>query len=372
MKLLFVHQNFPAQYTHLVAHCAADPTNTLVALREARPDRPLISKRVRLLEYEKPKGASPSTHHYLRDTEASVRRGQTVVRSLMLLRQEGFRPDVICVHPAWGEGLFLKDVFPEAHVLSFWEFYYNGADSGFDPEWPQKPDQRFHTRVRNATQLMSFAVTDWGVSPTRWQQSQYPPPWRALISVIHDGVDTKLVRPDPKAVVRLQQPPSRLTRQDEVVMYIARNLEPYRGFHVFMRPLPELLQRRAKAQVLIVCGDEASYGRMPLEGGTWREKMLAEVGQDLDMSRVHFLGKVSYSLLLQIYQISSAHVYLTYPFVLSWSMLEAMAAGCVVIGSRTPPVEEVITDEVNGLLFDFFRPLRSSKKLVAFSKTPRP
>ncbi len=155
-------------------------------------------------------------------------------------------------------------------------------------------------------------------------------------------------------------------------MYIARNLEPYRGFHVFMRPLPELLQRRAKAQVLIVGGDEASYGRMPLEGGTWREKMLAEVGQDLDMSRVHFLGKVSYSLLLQIYQISSAHVYLTYPFVLSWSMLEAMAAGCVVIGSRTPPVEEVITDEVNGLLFDFFRPLRSSKKLVAFSKTPRP
>ena len=133
MKLLFVHQNFPGQYKHLAGQYAADAANTVVALREARPDRPLNSKRIRLLEYEQPKGASTSTHHYLRETEACVRRGQMVVRSLVPLRQEGFRPDVICVHPAWGEGLFLKDVFPEARVLSFWEFYYNGADSGLRP-----------------------------------------------------------------------------------------------------------------------------------------------------------------------------------------------------------------------------------------------
>jgi hypothetical protein len=147
MNLLFVHQNFPGQYKSLAAHYAVDPTNTVVALREARPDRPLNAKRIRLLEYAKPQGANPSTHHYLRDTEACVRRGQAVVRTLMPLRQEGFQPDVICVHPAWGEGLFLKDIFPDARVLSFWEFYYSGADSGFDPEWQQKADQRFHTRV---------------------------------------------------------------------------------------------------------------------------------------------------------------------------------------------------------------------------------
>ena len=370
MKLLFVHQNFPGQYRHLAAHYAAIPTNTVVAVREARPGRPLNGKGIRLLEYEQPKAANASTHHYLRETEACVRRGQMVVRSLVPLRREGFQPDVICVHPAWGEGLFLKDVFPDARVLSFWEFYYTGADSDFDPEWRPTADQRFHTRVRNATQLMSFAVTDWGVSPTRWQQSQYPPPWRALISVIHDGVDTKLVRPNPKAVVRLEHPPLQLTKQDEVVTYVARNLEPYRGFHVFMRALPELLRRRKKVQVLVVGGDEVSYGRKPEDGLTWRQKLLAEVGTELDASRVHFLGKVPYALLLQIYQISSAHVYLTYPFVLSWSMLEAMASGCVVIGSRTPPVEEVITDEVNGLMVDFFSTDQIVEKICRVLEDP--
>ena len=277
-----------------------------------------------------------------------------IARSLMLLRQEGFRPDVICVHPAWGEGLFLKDVFPDARVLSFWEFYYTNADLDFDPEWSPTLDKRLQTRVSNATQLMSFATTDWGVSPTVWQRNQYPPPWRALISVIHDGVNTKVARPDAQAIVKLEQFGLQLTRQDEVVTYVARNLEPYRGFHVFMRALPELLRRRTNARVLVIGGDEVSYGRSPGEGQTWRQKMLAEVGADVDMRRVHFLGIVPYPLLLKIFQVSSAHVYLTYPFVLSWSMLEAMACGCLVIGSRTPPVEEVITDEVNGLLVDFF------------------
>jgi glycosyltransferase involved in cell wall biosynthesis len=354
MKLLFVHQNFPGQYRHLATHYASDPTNTVVALREARPDRPLNIRGLRLLEYQKPQGANPSTHHYLRDTEAGVRRGQMVARSLMLLRQQGFRPDVICVHPAWGEGLFLKDVFPDARVLSFWEFYYTNADLDFDREWSPTLDKRLQTRVSNATQLMSFATTDWGVSPTVWQRNQYPPPWRALISVIHDGVNTKVARPDAQAIVKLEQLGLQLTRQDEVVTYVARNLEPYRGFHVFMRALPELLRRRTNTRVLVIGGDEVSYGRSPWEGQTWRQKMLAEVGADVDMSRVHFLGIVPYPLLLEIFQVSSAHVYLTYPFVLSWSMLEAMACECLVIGSRTPPVEEVITDEVNGLLVDFF------------------
>lgn len=355
MKLLFVHQNFPAQYKHLAPHYAANPQNQVVTISEKHADRPLKMPRVRHLEYDAPKGASKSTHHYLHGLEAAVRRGQTTARLALDLRKEHFVPDIICAHPGWGESLYLKEVFPEAVLLNYFEFYYRyrGSDMGFDPEFPPTFDDMFKTPTRNATHLLSFAGCDWGLSPTAWQRDQFPPPWRSMISVIHEGIDTAVVRPDPRAEVTLEQEGIKLTADDEVVTYVSRNLEPYRGFHIFMRALPQILRRLPKARVLIVGGDEVSYGRRPPEGQTYRQKMLNEVGKDLDMSRVHFLGRVRYPVFLNILQVSTVHVYLTYPFVLSWSMLEAMSAGCVLVGSRTPPVVEVLQDGVNGLLVDF-------------------
>lgn len=373
MKLLFVHQNFPGQYKHLAPHYAANPHNTVITVAEERQKSPM--PRIRHLSYPKPGGASPNTHHYLLSTEASIRRGQAVFRVVNDLPKQGFHPDVICVHPGWGEGLFLKDVFPRARILSYWEFFYSskGADVGFDREnGVPSLDAALHTRVKNATQLMSFAASDWGISPTHWQRSRFPAPWRAVISSIHDGIDTNTVRPNPQVVLKLSEQKLELTRQDEVITYVARNLEPYRGFHIVMRALPDLLRRRPKARVLFVGGDEVSYGKKPAEAGlTWREKMMGEVGAGLDMSRVHFLGKVPYSIFLKILQVSSAHVYLTYPFVLSWSMLEAMSAGCLVVGSRTGPVEEVIADGSNGLLFDFFKPAEIVERVCEALDTDR-
>jgi glycosyltransferase involved in cell wall biosynthesis len=274
-------------------------------------------------------------------------------------------PDVICVHPGWGEGLYLKEVFPEAKVLAYYEFYYRsqGADIGFDAEFPTSFDDRFKVPTRNATQLLSLAASDWGISPTHWQREQYPPIWRALISVVHDGIETRIVQPNPKAVLKLEKPRLELTPGDEVLTYVARNLEPYRGFHVFMRALPEILKRRPKATVLVVGGDDVSYGRKPPKG-TWREKLMAEVGDSLDLSRVHFVGKLPYPTFLTLLQVSSAHVYLTVPFVLSWSLLEAMSSGCQIVASNTPPVREVMDDGVNGLLVDFNSPKAVAERVV--------
>ncbi len=357
MNILFVHQNFPGQYRNLAPYLAKQG-HRVFAIGERRPKREIRIPGVRYLAYDVPQGATPSTHHYLRGTEANVRRGQQVVRLALDIAKSGWSPEVICAHPGWGESLFLKDVFPRAKILNYYEFFYNskGSDVGFDPDKPPNIDDMCRIRIKNATQLLSFASGDWGISPTHWQQRQYPPMMRALISVIHDGVDTGMVRPDPKAVLELEELGLRLTRDDEVITYVSRNLEPYRGFHIFMRALPEILRRRPRARVLLVGGDGVSYGASPAEGKCWREVMLEEVGQDLDMSRVHFLGKIPYPQFLKMLQISSAHVYLTYPFVLSWSMLEAMASECLVIGSRTPPVQEVLEDGVNGLLVDFFEP----------------
>lgn len=279
------------------------------------------------------------------------------MRTALEIKKSGFEPDVICVHSGWGEGLYLKDIFPDARILVFCEFYYNaeGSDVAFESREPLSLDKRLLTRTRNMTQMLSMASGDWGISPTEWQRSQYPAMVRERVSVIHDGIDTEVVRPDPKAHCALVTG-ARLRAGDEIVTFVNRNLEPYRGFHIFARALPLIQKLRPKAHVVIIGENGVSYGAPPPKGTTYREMFMKEVQDKLDMSKVHFLGRVPYEHFLTLLRVSAAHVYLTYPFVLSWSMLEAMAAGCLVIGSKTPPVEEVLRHERNGLLVDFFSP----------------
>jgi glycosyltransferase involved in cell wall biosynthesis len=228
------------------------------------------------------------------------------------------------------------------------------VDVGFDPEFASIFNDPSRLRARNAINLLAFQAADWGHSATAWQRGLYPPEMQTRISVLHEGVDTELARPRPDARFKLPASGKVLTRRDEVITYVARNLEPYRGFHVFMRALPQLLRRRKSAQVVIVGGDGVSYGTPPPPRSTFRETMLQELGAKLDLSRVHFVGMLEYRDYLTLLQVSSVHVYLTYPFVLSWSFLEAMACGCLIVGSATPPVLEVLRDGSNGLTVDFF------------------
>jgi glycosyltransferase involved in cell wall biosynthesis len=317
--------------------------------------RPSLHPRLRVLGYQVKAEGGAQTHPYLRDFESHVRRGQEVVRLALSLRDKAkFQPDVVVSHPGWGESLFLRDVYPHARHLQYCEYYYHatGADVGFDPEFPSNLNDQLRVRIKNSTQLQSLVAADAGLSPTAWQQGRYPPELRAKIRVVHDGIDTATVKPDPQAFIEIQG--QRLAAGDEVVTYVARNLEPYRGFHVFMRSLERLQALRPGARVVIVGGDDVSYGRRLAENVTWREHCIKEMQGRVDFGKVFFVGKLSYADYLKVLQVSAAHVYLTYPFVLSWSMLEAMAAGCLVVGSHTAPVEEVIEDGRNGLLVDFF------------------
>lgn len=359
MRLLFVHQNFPGQYRHLVKHCAGLPGYDIACIGEAANfGRWEGAKGVRLYGTATPQGGNPATHPYLRDVEGHIRRGQAVTRTALEIRKEGFSPDLICAHTGWGEALYLKDVFPNAKVLAFCEYYYNAdhSDVDFDKITPVSMDTRLFTRTRNATQLLSMMVSDHGVSPTHWQRAQYPPALAERISVIHDGIDTDIVRPDPQARCTFGDKGLSLRSGDEIITFVSRNLEPYRGFHILCQALPLIQQLRPQAHIIIVGADDLGYGPRPPEGTTHRELHMSAVRDKLDLSKIHFLGRVPYNHLIALFQISAAHVYLTYPFVLSWSMLEAMAAECLVIGSKTPPVEEVIEHEKNGLLVDFFDP----------------
>jgi glycosyltransferase involved in cell wall biosynthesis len=360
VRLLLIHQNLPGQYRHLLTHYGQRSDCEVIGLGEMRRLRDNIRAPipgVKLIGYETPPASKATTLPTLRTTEAAVQRGQVVLKSLLRIKKAGFYPNVVYAHPGWGETLFLKDVFPRARLLHFCEFYYNtvGQDFDFDPEFPNSAEDVLRLRIRNLHHLMALEQADLGIAPTFWQQTRFPSTYHGKIEVVHDGVDTSMVRPDSEAFIHFPNKGLRLTGKDEVITFVSRNLEPYRGFHTFMRALPTILKARPHAHVVIVGGNDVSYGRR-LPEGSYREKYLAEIAGQFDPARVHFVGKLPYKTFLHVLQVSTAHIYLTYPFVLSWSMMEAMAAGALVIGSRTPPVEEVIANGENGLLVDFFSP----------------
>lgn len=360
MNIVCIHQNFPGQYRYLATFFAKQG-HQVIGLGEAanfqdRPDLPGIKR----VGYPTPQPASSDIHPYLEPFEAAIQRGQDVVRSLRKLQADGFTPDLVVAHPGWGEALYVKDLFPKVPLIGLFEFYHNswGQSVEFDPEFPneQTLDDKCRIRSSNASHLLSLTAVDIGICPTAYQKSVHPAEFHPKLQVIHDGVYTDFACPNPHAqlTLNLGDQELHLNRDHEVITFVNRNLEPFRGYHMFMRALPKLLQRRPQAQVVIVGGDGVSYGSAPPADQTWKDIYLNEVREQLDLNRVHFTGHLPYPQLIQLFQLSSVHVYLTYPFVLSWSMLEAMSCQCLVLGSRTPPVEEVIRDGENGLLVDFF------------------
>jgi len=359
MRILFVHQNFPGQFKHL-APALVSQGHTVHSL-SFRSNLPPIWQGVTTHSYAPARGSSTDIHPWVSDFETKVIRADSCYRKALELKSLGFSPDVIVAHHGWGESLFLKKVWPECKLGIYCEFYYHldGFDVGFDPEFQEKDlDTSCRLALKNINNLLHFDLADAGISPTYWQASSFPEPFRSKISVIHDGIDIHQVSPSKDSYLLLNSK-LRLTSTDEVITFVNRNLEPYRGYHIFMRSLPSLLKSRPNAHVLIVGGDSVSYGAKPPAGKSWKNIFADEVRphiSDSDWRRVHFLGNISYQAYLAMLNISSVHVYLTYPFVLSWSLLEAMTLGATIVASKTPPVEEVITDNVSGILVDFFDP----------------
>jgi glycosyltransferase involved in cell wall biosynthesis len=355
LEVLFVHPNFPGQFRRVAAAFTRMPGIKVFGVGDQSwiADIAPVAD-VELIAYPAPAKTAEELHPYTRSFNEAVRRGEQVVTTLTQYKLKGLEPDVIFTHPGWGDALFLRDIFPGAKVVGLFEYYYHarGGDLGFDPEYPSKLNDIFRLRVLNATQLMALDCCDVGICPTQWQRSRFPAVWQNWLSVLHEGIDTDRVKPDPAMTLTLEDG-TVLRAGDEVLTYVSRNLEPYRGFHVFMRALPTILAARPNCHVVIAGAWEQGYGPAAAEGTSYREQLLDEIRGRIDQSRVHFTGTLGYDNYVKLLQVSRLHVYLSYPFILSWSMLEAMSAGCLVLGSATAPVEEVLVEGENGLLFPF-------------------
>ncbi|HST95397.1 MAG TPA: glycosyltransferase [Microvirga sp.] len=354
MRIVFVHQNFPGQFGRL-AMALAREGHEVTALGMVK------SCSLPGVTYH-PYGAVPGPddapyRHRYSPAIPRLRRAYGVAHKARVLAGQGLRPDVVVVNTGWGENLFLKDVWPQARHVAYFEYYYaaKGQDLDFDPEFSSHDVETiWKLRIKNAMQLGALDAADLAVAPTRYQRDTFPAYLRDRVAVIHDGIDAQRLEPDPGMSVRLGDKGLRLDRTVPTVTYVTRNIEPMRGSHVVLRSLPDLLDIDPRLQVVVIGGAGTSYSGQAPDRKTWLETFRASIERPVDWSRVHLVGNLPYDQFVKVLQVSSAHLYLTYPFVLSWSLIEAMALGCRIVASDTAPVREVIQDGVTGRLFPFF------------------
>ncbi len=390
-KVLFVHQNFPGQYKFLAAKLSSDNKYDVYSLSLNSPETLKLFElndkypNVKHYKYSINKENVDGLNRLAIEFETKMLRAEAIALRAIELKKEGFIPDLIVAHPGWGEGFLLKEVWRDSKLLTYFEFYYNTMDSDvdFDLSEDNRPEYGFELRTklvaRNAPFLSSLSQSDAVVCPTQFQKKTAPKEYMDKINVIHDGIDTTILKPREDAIVTISKKNEaskdddvsiELTKKDKVITFVNRNLEPYRGYHMFMRSLPKVLEKHPDAYILIVGGDGVSYGATP-QKESYKDQYLNEVKDKLpNKNNIMFLGYIPYNVLLSVLDISSVHVYLTYPFVLSWSMLEAMSLECLVLGSKTPPVEEIIVNKKNGLLVDFFDTKSISSKIIDILDNP--
>lgn len=367
-RILIVHQNFPGQFGR-IARVLLERGDQVVAI--GGPTARQMDG-VPMAQWKNERGSTPNIYPHAIRAEADLIRAALATKAALALRDRGFLPDVIIAHPQWGETIHLRAIFPDVPQLLFGEIYYRprDLDSDFDPEFDSPSlaeDMRVH--AKNATQALAYSTGDRIICPTHFQAKTFPAVFQPMIEIIHEGIDTEAAK---RRAAVLELPDGvRLDGSQPVITFINRRFEALRGFHIFMRALPEFLNACPDAHVVLI-GEEqgVSYGR-PLPGGEqWKDKMLAEVGDHLDMNRVHFLGRVEHERMIDALSISWAHVYYTYPFVLSWSLLEAMACECLILGSDTPPLRDAIEPGVNGVLNDFFNVDRLTAAMIRAVRDP--
>lgn len=349
MNILFIHRGFPGQFKYLAAVLGNDKNHNVYFITNSQEGQ---IAGVNKIYYKLKNQASGKCHPFLNFYEEALLHAKAVANEAQKLKQRGFKPDVIYGFAGWGSTMFIKEIFPDVPLLCYFEWFGRTKNSVFDFGGKELSlEEKEKIMTENSHVLMSLYNCDAGITPTQWQKQQFPKEFHNKIQLIHDGIDVNTCQPNSQAKLLIKDKNIELSLNDEVITYGTRGMEPYRGFEQFMQAAEIVLKKRPKAHI-VVAGTDASFYSPQAVKGTYKTELLKKL--DLDMDRIHFIGVLSFYDFINFLQISSAHIYSTVPYVLSWSILNAMACGCCVVASNTAPVQEVIKDNHNGLLFDFF------------------
>ena len=361
MNFLFIHQNFPAQYLHICQQLLRHGQHKIVSVSMSKSPFK-NNQHYAHCQYAPHRSSTKGIQPWVTDIETKSIRGEACGAICQKLKSQGFEPDIICGHPGWGELLSLPYIWPNTPILMYQEFYYNnfGYDGDFDPEFQsQKSDwqEQTETHIKNANSLLNLQHATWNVTPTQFQRGSFPAQFQQRFSTIHDGISKNAKPAEDRSKIQINVGNHTiLSDQDQLITFVNRRIEPYRGCHSFIRSIPYIQEQNPQATIVIVGHDKGvSYGS-PCPQGEWKDVFLKEIEGHYNPEKVLFVGQLAYDDFLNLLKLSRVHVYLTYPFVLSWSLLEAMSTGCAIVGSSTAPVKEVIDDNVHGLLVNFFDP----------------
>ncbi len=375
MNIFFIHQNFPAQFVHLAPYLASNPDNKVYFLAQHNP-RKVKLEGVNVEIYKKHdrfKDLLEKNIFPLKVPINLIDTGLSILDKLDYLEKEkNIRPDLIIGHMGWGELFYIKDVYPNVPLIGYFEDFpdfKDTADFWWSNEIPSK-SQRVFIRIRQMKYLLPFEACDAWVTASEWQHSQFPAEYRSKIHVIHEGIDTRFCSPAPggkRPGLVLDDIKLNLPEGTEIITYVARGFEPLRGFQQFMDAIRIVLAHRPQTHVILVGNDKPAYG-LPLKDTTYLKEEEKKGGYPKD--RVHAVGGRGREDYQKILRASSCHVYLTRPFVLSWSCLEAMSFACPIVGSKTPPVQEVMENGVNGLIADFRSPNHIARKIEEMLEDP--
>jgi glycosyltransferase involved in cell wall biosynthesis len=379
MHILYVHQNFPAQFGHIARHLVQKNGWRCTFVSETPAG---TVEGIEKIQYKLAGGATKSTHFCSRTFENAVWHTDAVYNALKA--RPDVQPDLIVGHSGFGSTLFLSELYPDTPIVNFFEYYYRAHDPDSDMDfrtdlnWDVPEVKYLRSRCRNAMILLDLQNCDAAYTPTKFQKSRFPDEYLPKLQTIFDGVDRGVyhgyneeLRPAPGARGTRTLAGREVGPDTRVVTYVSRGFESMRGFDVFMKAAKKIYQQYPDVLFFIVGTDRIAYGGDESYIAPYKSFKDWTLAQDeYDLGKFVFAGRMNPSDLGKLLASSDLHMYLTVPFVLSWSMMDALSCGAVVLGSATAPVKEMIRDGENGLLADFFDTDEMAEKAVRVLRDP--
>jgi glycosyltransferase involved in cell wall biosynthesis len=373
-----VHPQFPGQFGHIASYLVDKSGCRVTFVSRSAPG---VVAGIEKIQYLLAGGATMDTNFCSRPFENAVWNCDAVYRALKA--RPDLHPDMIVGHSGFGSTLFLRELYPNVPEVNLFEYFYNPDSPDGDMNFRHDLDtvvedmHRQRARCRNAMTLLDLNHCTAAYTPTRFQHSLFPREYASKLQVVHSGVDRGVfysddgrARPNPPLAGMRRIAGISLPTTTRIVSYASRGFESIRGFDLFLRSAKLLMQRYPDVLFFVVGSDRAGTSDYENIGEHKSFKEWALAQEEYDLTRFVFTGQLRPSDAAELFRATDLHIYLTVPYVLSGSMLEAMSCGAVVLGSSTAPVREVIADGQNGILVDFFDIESIASKAAAVLEDP--